>query len=188
MTAPPMMAPPMMASPMMAPPMMAPPMMGAPIMDCLLECDSAPMMAPPMMAPPMMAPPMMGAPMMDCLLECDSAPPEKLKENVDGMKTVAEPGLNEIIDLQLANGSFKMDKVLEKLLSMDEQTLKTKCPSKTEFVVWITALCVVLIETKYSKEKDLWILVTTKGRKYLANASEDSDVLLNKAIDVVNFV
>merc|ERR1711963_1205678 len=125
---------------------------------------------------------------MDCLLECDSAPSEEIKENVDGMKTVAEPGLNEIIDLQLANGSFKMDRVLEKLLSMDEQTLKNKCPSSTEFVVWITALCVVLIETKYSKEKDLWILVTTKGRKYLANASEDSDVLLNKAIDVVNFV
>ena len=114
-----------------------------------------------------------------------SAPPKEIQENVDGMKTVAEPGLNEIIDLQLANGSFKMDKVLEKLLSMDEQELKKKCPSGTEFVVWITALCVVLIETKYSKEKDLWILVTTKGRKYLANASEELDVLLNKAIDVI---
>ena len=125
---------------------------------------------------------------MNCTLECDSAPPEEIKENVDGMKPVLEPGLNEIIDLQLANGSFKMDKVLEKLLSMDEETLKKKCPSSAEFVVWITALCVAWIETKYSKEKDLWILVTTKGRKYLANASEELDVLLNKANDVVNLV
>merc|ERR1711963_519162 len=200
--APPMMAPPMMAPPMMAPPMMAPPTTGAP------------MMADFMMAAPPLWEPLVGSSKkfkkstsinrsqlrqgfnamqdsydedanMDCLLECDSAPPEEIKENVDGMKTVAEPGLNEIIDLQLANGSFKMDKVLEKLLSMDEQTLKTKCPSKTEFVEWITALCVVLIETKYSKEKDMWILVTTKGRKYLANASEELDVLLNKATDVV---
>merc|ERR1719245_2215076 len=109
------------------------------------------MMAAPMMAPPMMAPPMMGAPMMDCTLECDSAPPEKIKENVDGMKTVSEPGLNEIIDLQLANGSFKMDKVLEKLLSMDEQALQKICPSGADFGIWVTAICIVLIETKYSK-------------------------------------
>jgi len=123
---------------------------------------------------------------MDCMLECDSAPLEELEEKVDGMKPVAEPGLNEIIDLQLANGSFKMDPVLEKLLSMDEQTLKNKCPSGIQFVEWITALCVALIETKYSKEKDLWILVTSKARKYLANASEDTENLLNDAIAFIN--
>merc|ERR1711976_665835 len=197
----------MMASPMMAPPMMAPPMMADFMMDDLMIA------APP---PPPMCNSM--GPMrrslkkctekasnveylsqdsfdhfdedadMDCTLECDSVPPVELEENVDGMKPVLEPGLNEIIDLQLANGSFKMDKVLEKLLSMDEETLKKKCPSSAEFVVWITALCVAWIETKYSKEKDLSILVTSKGRKYLANASEELDVLLNKANDVVNLV
>merc|ERR1712018_579595 len=40
---------------------------------------------------------------MDYTLECDSTPPEEIKENVDGMKPVLEPGLNKIIDLQLAN-------------------------------------------------------------------------------------
>merc|ERR1711963_1137257 len=126
-----------------------------------------------MMAPPMMAHSMMAAPPPP-LWEPLVGSSKKFKKSTSINRSQLRHGLNEIIDLQLANGSFKMDQVLEKLLSMDEQTLKTKCPSKTEFVEWITALCVVLIETKYSKEKDLWILVTTKGRKYLANASEDS--------------
>merc|ERR1711963_1122876 len=201
----------MMAPPMMAPPMMAPPTTGAPMMADFMMAAPPPPLWEPLVGSSKKFKKSTSINRsqlrqgfnamqdsydesydedanMDCLLECDSAPPEEIKENVDGMKTVAEPGLNEIIDLQLANGSFKMDKVLEKLLSMDEQTLKTKCPSKTEFVEWITALCVVLIETKYSKEKDMWILVTTKGRKYLANASEELDVLLNKATDVVNRV
>ena len=120
-------------------------------------------------------------------LEFDSAPPE-ITENVHTAKTVSEPGLNEIIDLQLANGSFKMEKVLEKLLSMDEQALKKNCPSGTDLGIWVTAICIVLIETKYSKDKDLWILVTSKGRKYLANTSKDHEVLLNKAKDVINHV
>ena len=79
-----------------------------------------------------------------------------------------------------------MEKVLEKLLSMDEQALKKECPSGTDFGIWVTAICIILIETKFSKNKDLWILVTTKGRKYLANASKDPEVLLNKAKDVIN--
>jgi hypothetical protein len=95
--------------------------------------------------------------------------------------SVKEPGLNEMIDLQSANGTFKMGKSIETLLDMKEEDIKKKCPQGVELDVWITALCIILIETKFKESKDLWELVTSKARKSIECITENLDEILVEA-------
>ena len=95
--------------------------------------------------------------------------------------SVKEPGLNELIDLQLANGTFKMGKSIETLLDIKEEDIKKKCPQGVEMDVWITALCIVLIETKFKESKDLWELVISKARKSIGHTTENMDEIMVEA-------
>ena len=95
--------------------------------------------------------------------------------------SVKEPGLNELIDLQSANGIFKMGKSIEILLDMKEEDIKKKCPQGIDMDVWITALCIVLIETKFNESKDLWELVTSKARKSIELHTENLNKILVEA-------
>ena len=95
--------------------------------------------------------------------------------------SLKKPGLNELIDLQSANGIFKMGKSIEILLDMKEEEIKEKCPQGIDMDVWITALCIVLIETKFSESKDLWELVTSKARKSIELHTENLDKILVEA-------
>merc|ERR1712018_810145 len=96
------------------------------------------------------------------------------EEEMEMKCSVKEPGLNELIDLQLANGTFKMGKSIETLLDIKEEDIKKKCPQGVEMDVWITALCIVLIETKF-KKSNLWELVISKARKSIGHTTENMD-------------
>merc|ERR1712018_1049360 len=48
------------------------------------------------------------------------------EEEMEMKCSVKEPGLNELIDLQLANGTFKMGKSIETLLDIKEEDIKKK--------------------------------------------------------------
>jgi len=114
------------------------------------------------------------------LFEAESSSDDSDSE--DEMKcSVKVPGLNELIDLQSANGIFKMGKSIEILLDMKEEEIKKKCPQGIDMDVWITALCIVLIETKFSESKDLWELVTSKARKSIELHTENLDKILVEA-------
>ena len=95
--------------------------------------------------------------------------------------SVKEPGLNELIDLQSANGTFKMGKSIETFLNMKEEEIKKNCPEGVDMDIWITALCINLIEIKFKESKDLWELVTSKARKSIGRATENMDEILVKA-------
>ena len=95
--------------------------------------------------------------------------------------SVKEPGLNELIDLQSANGTFKMGKSIETLLNMKEEEIKKNCPEGVDMDIWITALCIALIEIKFKESKDLWELVTSKARKSIGRVTENMDEILVKA-------
>ena len=94
---------------------------------------------------------------------------------------IEEPGLNELIDLQLANGTFKMGKSIETLLNMKEKVIKTNCPDGVDMDIWITAICIALIEIKFKESKDLWELVTSKARKAIGRSTENMDEILMMA-------
>ena len=75
--------------------------------------------------------------------------------------------LGELIDLQLANGSFNYGKCLETLTNMPEDGLQSTCPPGLDLDFWITAICVAILETRFDQDKDLWVLVSEKAKKYL---------------------
>ena len=121
------------------------------------------------------------------------------KDHVDGVSGIggggggtrqgAAPGLNDIIALQRANGSFKMDSILEQLLTKNEQDLKNSCPSGTDFIVWITALCCALLEAQLDidtdSDNDMTSLIIAKAKHYLDNVLSDSKTVKDKAMDII---
>ena len=119
------------------------------------------------------------------------------KDHVDGVSGIggggtrqgAAPGLNDIIALQRANGSFKMDSILEQLLTKNEQDLKDICPSGTDFIVWITALCCALLEAQFDidtdSDNDMTSLIISKAKQYLDSVLTDSKTLVDKAMDII---
>ena len=121
------------------------------------------------------------------------------KDHVDGGSGIggggtrqgAAPGLNDIIALQRANGSFKMDSILEQLLTKNEQDLKNICPSGTDFIVWITALCCALLEAQFDidtdSDNDMTSLIIAKAKQYLDSVLPDSKTVEAKAMDIIIF-
>ena len=96
--------------------------------------------------------------------------------------------LGELIDLQLANGTFKYGKCLETLMNMPEDSLNNTCPPGLELDFWITAICIVIIETRFDQDKDLWVLVAEKAKKYLIRNQRRNctDEILEEARKIVN--
>ena len=93
--------------------------------------------------------------------------------------------LGELIDLQLANGTFKYGKCLETLINMTENGLNNTCPPGLDLDFWITAICVVILETRFDQDKDLWVLVAEKAKKYLMKNQNGTNEVLEKARKIV---
>ena len=96
--------------------------------------------------------------------------------------------LGELIDLQLANGTFKYGKCLETLVNMTENGLSSTCPPGLDLYFWITAICVVILETRFDQDKDLWVLVAEKAKKYLIRNQRKNctDEILEESRKIVN--
>ena len=100
----------------------------------------------------------------------------------DSSDVVEGSELNELIGLQSAKGAFKMGEIIEKLLNKKEEDIKKNCPPEVDMDVWITALVIVLIETKFKESKDSWELVTAKARKSIERkATENMNEILVEA-------
>eukprot|EP00093_Oithona_nana_P012859 12859.XXX_910098_907486_1 [CDS] Oithona nana genome sequencing. len=77
-------------------------------------------------------------------------------------KVVKDP-LEALIDLQLANGSFKYGSGL----GLSEEELKKSCPESISNEVWMTAYVIGLLAKKFAKDKDLWELVANKAKNFV---------------------
>ena len=71
--------------------------------------------------------------------------------------------LEALIDLQLANGSFKYGSGL----GFSEEELKKSCPESISNEVWITAIVIGILAKKFAKDKDLWELVANKAKNFV---------------------
>ena len=71
--------------------------------------------------------------------------------------------LEALIDLQLANGSFKYGSGL----GFSEAELKKSCPESISNEVWITAIVIGILAKKFAKDKDLWELVANKAKNFV---------------------
>merc|ERR1719471_2484386 len=86
--------------------------------------------------------------------------------------------LEALIDLQLANGSFKYGSGL----GISEEELKKSCPESISNEVWITAIVIGLLAKKFAKDKDLWELVANKAKNFVKTnlVKMDYDQLMMK--------
>ena len=75
--------------------------------------------------------------------------------------------LSKLIQLQMANGSFKYGQILTNLTGFSEAVLKQKCPENVKLDIWMTCIATILMQDKFEKNKDMWELVAEKARKFV---------------------
>ena len=79
--------------------------------------------------------------------------------------------LSQLITLQQAEGHWKMDKSLAKILSSSVADLKSKCPvdcsSSSVELLWATMLALVMMEERFAGQRDEWELVAMKTEMWL---------------------
>ena len=90
-------------------------------------------------------------------------------------------GLNDLIGLQLANGSFQLGQSLMKILNKDEESILKSCPQDVDVNVWVTTLSIVLIETRFSDDREMWELVVGKAKQFLSGACKNYEEILEEA-------
>ena len=72
-------------------------------------------------------------------------------------------------------------------MNMTEDGLNSTCPPGLCLDFWITAICVVILETIFDQDKDLWVLVAEKARQYLIRnqRKNGTDEILGEARKIV---
>ena len=91
--------------------------------------------------------------------------------------------LSSLISLQQADGSWKLDDVIAKVLSKSLKELRDACPVKCDggvATIWATVLCVVYLELKHPSQKDEWELIAMKADLWLDGQSLPAGADLNK--------
>eukprot|EP00731_Ephydatia_muelleri_P029233 Em0020g877a len=137
---------------------------------------------------------------MECnsaISDCDSAAPVRqsamrsyaLEEKCESMSASGSghtrptgDSLSSLISLQQADGSWKLDDVIAKVLSKSLKELSNACPVKCDggvATVWATILCVVYLELKHPSQKDEWELIAMKAELWLDGQSLPAGADLN---------
>ena len=70
-------------------------------------------------------------------------------------------------------------------MDMSEDGLNNTCPPGLCLDFWITAICVVILETRFDQDKDLWVLVAEKAKKYLMKNKNCTNEILEEAGKIV---
>ena len=99
--------------------------------------------------------------------------------------------LSSLISLQLADGSWKLDDVIAKVLSKRLKELSDACPVKCDggvSTIWATVLCCVYLELKHPSQKDEWELIAMKAELWLDGQSLPAGADLNKMKDAARKV
>ena len=94
--------------------------------------------------------------------------------------------LSSLISLQQADGSWKLDDVIAKVLSKSLKELSDACPVKCDggvSTIWATVLCCVYLELKHPSQKDEWELIAMKAELWLDGQSLPAGADLNKMKD-----
>ena len=90
--------------------------------------------------------------------------------------------LSSLISLQQADGSWKLNDVIAKVLSKSLKELSDACPVKCDggvATLWATILCVVYLELKHPSQKDEWELIAMKAELWLDGQSLPAGADLN---------
>ena len=85
-------------------------------------------------------------------------------------RVAATTDLSSFINIQQADGSWKLDTSLAQLLGKSQKDLEDACPTEckgTMAMVWATVLVLSLLRSKYSSQQDEWELVAMKAESWV---------------------
>ena len=88
--------------------------------------------------------------------------------------------LTNLINLQMANGSFKFGQAFQALIGKTEVEIIERCAMENEDqTTWLTALAIVLLEMKFPNDNEIWELVVKKAKKYIQShgKSQVNDII-----------
>ena len=99
--------------------------------------------------------------------------------------------LNMVIIAQQADGSWKFDSTLIKLVDKPQTVIEDTCPIECKDIVaavWATVLILTLLRKKYSSQQDEWELIAMKAESWVKKQALPSGVALQdfcKAADTL---
>ena len=91
--------------------------------------------------------------------------------------------LTNLINLQMANGSFKFGQAFQALIRKTEVEIIERCATENEDqTTWLTVLAIVLLEMKFPNDNEIWELVVKKAKKYIqSNGKSQVDYITQSA-------
>ena len=99
--------------------------------------------------------------------------------------------LNTVIIAQQADGSWKFDSALTKLVDKPQTAIEDACPVECKGIVaavWATVLILTLLRKKYSSQQDEWELIAMKAESWVKKQALPSGVTIQdlyKAADTL---
>ena len=87
--------------------------------------------------------------------------------------------LSSIIAAQQADGSWKFDGTVTKLMDKPQTVIEAACPSECKGIVatvWATVLILTLLRKKYSSEQDEWELIAMKAESWMKKLALPSGI------------
>ena len=121
-----------------------------------------------------------------CVRKSEMVCKEKRSASGPGHTGHGTDSLSSLISLQQADGSWKLDDVIAKVLSKSLKELSDACPVKCDggvSTIWATVLCCVYLELKHPSQKDEWELIAMKAELWLDGQSLPAGADLNKMKD-----
>ena len=91
--------------------------------------------------------------------------------------------LTNLINLQMANGSFKFGQAFQALIGKTEVEIIGRYATENEDqTTWLTALAIILLEMKFPNDNKIWELVVKKAKKYIqSNGKSQVDGIIQSA-------
>ena len=94
---------------------------------------------------------------------------------------ISNTNLNTLIIAQQADGSWKFDSTLTKLVDKPQTVIEGACPSECKGIaaaVWATVLILTLLRKKYSSQQDEWELIAMKAESWVKKQALPSGVTM----------
>jgi hypothetical protein len=110
-----------------------------------------------------------------------SAPPSRIPPQRSATAPSRGDTLSSIVAAQQADGSWRFDSTLTKLVDKPQTVIEDACPSECKGIVatvWATVLILTLLRKKYSSQQDEWELIAMKAESWMKKQALPSGVTM----------
>lgn len=85
--------------------------------------------------------------------------------------------LMALIGFQKASGAFVWGGAFETFCSLSKEDMRAKFAAAGDNDIWVIALAVAILETKFKEQRACWDLVADKARAFLADSGVGEEII-----------